>query len=93
MLVVSTVTLPASPTSAGTSNDSNARMPTSSISASTPGRPSRSVIERKVFSGPAPAISAASSNEASVERSTADISRKVSGAKPTPSTRIMPHIE
>ena len=55
MLVVSTVTLPARPTRAGTSNDSKARMTTSSISASTPGRPSRSVIERKVVSGPAPA--------------------------------------
>jgi len=36
---------------------------------------------------------AASSNEASVERSTADISRKVSGRKPMPSIRIIPHME
>ena len=37
-----------------------------------------------------PAIMAASSNEASIERNTADINRKVSGAKPTPSIRDMP---
>jgi len=53
----------------------------------------RSVMARNVRNGPAPLIIAASSNEASVERNTAAINRKVSGAKPTPSIRAIPHIE
>ena len=93
MSVVSTETFPARPTRAGTSNNSKARMTTSSSSARMPGRPMRSVMARNVRNGPAPLIIAASSNEASVERNTADISRKVSGAKPTPSIRNIPHME
>ena len=85
--------LPASPTSAGTSNDSKVRMKISMASAQIAGTPIRSVIAQNARSGLAPAMMAASSNEASIERSTADISRKVSGTKPMPSIRIMPHIE
>ena len=53
----------------------------------------RSVTRQNARIGLAPAMMAASSNEASIERNTADISRKVSGTKPTPSISAMPHIE
>ena len=68
-------------------------MKTRSSSAKMPGRPIRSVIERKVVSGRAPLIIDASSKLASVARRTEDISRKVSGTKFTPSMTIIPHME
>ncbi len=53
----------------------------------------RSVTGQKARNGLAPAMMAASSNDASIERKTADIRRKVRGTKPTPSISAMPHIE
>ena len=53
----------------------------------------RRVTLPKARTGLAPDIIAASSKEASVERSTEDISRKVSGTKPMPSISIMPQSE
>ena len=84
---------PARPTSAGTSKDSKARMKISSIRAMIPGIASLTVMWRKVWEMPAPLIIDASSKEASVERNTDDSSRNARGAKPTPSIRIMPHME
>ena len=55
--------------------------------------PMRKVTRENVRNGPAPDMSEDSSNEGSVAPSAADIIRNVNGAKPTPSIRIMPHIE
>ena len=88
-----TLTLPASPTSAGTSKDSKAFTKMSKVKPQSAGSDMRRVTLAKARTGLAPDIIAASSKEASVERSTADISRKVSGTKPMPSINIMPQRE
>ena len=62
-------------------------------SAQIAGTPIPSVTSQNARSGLAPATIAASSNEASIERNTADIRRNVSGTNPMPSIRIIPHIE
>jgi len=93
IVVVSTLMLPASPTSAGTSNDSKARAKNNSAKAHSAGAAMRKVTARNARSGLAPAMMAASSNEASIERSAADINRNVSGTKPMPSIAAMPPIE
>ena len=85
--------LPASPTKAGTSNNSNARAKNRSASAASAGAAMRKVTAPKARSGLAPAMMAASSNDASIERKAADISRNVSGTKPMPSITAMPPIE
>ena len=53
----------------------------------------RKVIRAKARRGPAPDMSADSSKAGSVAPSAADIIRKVSGAKPTPSMSVMPQSE
>ena len=92
-MVVMTFTLPARPTSAGTSKDSKAFTKISSMRPHSAGSDMRRVTLPKALRGLAPDIMAASSKEASVERRTDDISRKVSGTKPMPSISIMPQSE
>ena len=93
MSVVSTSILPGSPTSAGTSNASMARMKTSRASASTEGNASLRVMRRIVSHTLAPQMRAASSYSGLLVRKVAESNRKTSGDQRNPSTRIMPLME
>ncbi len=55
-----------------------------------PGQASRTVMRRMTRQGPAPCISAASSSVGSMERNTAAVMMKASGARLSPCTQPMP---
>ena len=76
---------------AGTSKPSIARTkPSRNVDASA-GTSSGKVIRRVRVSTPAPADAAASSSDAFIDRSAAEMSRKASELRCRPSTKIIPH--
>ena len=93
MSVVSTLTLPGSPTSAGTSKASTERTTISSATAMKAGSASRIEMRVTVRRMPAPHMRAASSYSALACWNTDDSSRNASGDHRKPSTRIMPGME
>src|SRR6185437_6829026 len=78
------------PITAGTSNDSSPRTTMIKIAAYSAGLASGSVTRKKTRHIGAPLMIADSSSDGSIERNDATISRKTSGARCTPSMKIIP---
>ena len=92
-MLVKTRFEPGNPTSAGTSNASDALMKASKPKANNAGRAMPIVMCRSVENRPAPQMLAASSNEASELRNTGHNSRNASGDHSIPSMKIIPPSE
>src|SRR5688500_13205652 len=90
MEVVSTRTSPGSPTSAGISKDSNARMNISNSTEKNAGSIKRSDILRMVCQIRAPHTADASSSDGSIERKAAASIRNTNGDHSNDATTIIP---
>src|SRR3989337_1595252 len=93
MEVVSTRISPGSPTRAGISNDSKARIKIKSSTEKNAGSIKRSEIRRNVCHTLAPQAAEASSSDGSIERKDAASMRKTKGDQSNASMKIIPTME